>query len=253
LSSCDNETISETGPILQNQLPCDEIPLAQEPKKSGGRFEFILAELRSEVKRVRDQLDRPVKEVIDELLSATYDVPNWSGTAKLNEKVAKLERKVKAQQTVIKNIRSREKKAGRIAPTDLKWFGLADNWGNFTDFEIFVDYCGMKSYVEQDGPNCAVASVAGALNMLSGESLDVWKIVLEFYRSKRKGHPTLQRKERPSTSCVGNGLLLRGLRAAASHCNIPIRVELLFSRKLKCTPTVFTISGKDSKETIRNQ
>jgi len=167
--------------------------------------------------------------------------------------VAKLERKVKAQQSIIKYIRTREKKAGRIAPTDLKQFGMADNWGNFKDFDIFVDDSGMKLYVEQEGPNCAVASVAGVLNTLSGKNVDVWKTILEFYRSKRKGHPTLQRKERPSTSCVGNGLLLRGLRAAAKHCDIPIRVELLFSKKLKSTTAVFTISAKDSKESITNQ
>jgi len=130
---------------------------------------------------------------------------------------------------------------------------MADNWGNFKDFDIFVDDCGMKSYVEQEGPNCAVASVAGALNTLKGEKLDVWKTILEFYRSKRKGHPTLQRKERPSTACVGNGLLLRGLRIAAKHCDIPIRVELFFGKKMKSTTPVFTLSGKDSKETITNQ
>jgi len=38
----------------------------------------------------------------------------------LKDKVAKLERKVKLQQSVIKNIKSRQKKAGRLAPTDLK-------------------------------------------------------------------------------------------------------------------------------------
>jgi hypothetical protein len=129
---------------------------------------------------------------------------------------------------------------------------LVDNWGQFKDFEIFVDPCGLKSYVEQDGPNCAVASVAGALNTLKGENLDVWKIVLEFYRSKRKGHPTLQRTDRPSTSCVGNGLLLRAMRAAARQRNIQIRVELLFSRKMKTIKTVCPISRKDSKETIKN-
>jgi len=111
----------------------------------------------------------------------------------------------------------------------------------------------MNLYVEQNGPNCAVASVAGALNTLKGENLDVWKIVLEFYRSKRKGHPSLQRKEKPSTACVGNGLLLRGLRAAATKRDMRIRVELLFSRKLKCVKTVCVISGKDSKETIKTQ
>jgi len=126
LSSFENETISETVPI-QDQLACGEIPIAGESKNAGRRYEFILAELNSEVKRVREQLDTPIKEVIDELLGASYDVPNWCGTAKLKEKVVKLERKVKVQQSIIKYIRSREKKAGRIAPTDLKEFGMADN------------------------------------------------------------------------------------------------------------------------------
>jgi len=112
--------IIENEPALQDELPCDEVPVVVEPKQTSGRFSFILAELNSEVKRVQEQLDTPVKVVIDELFGGTCDVPNWSGTDKLNEKIAKLERKVKLQQTVIKNIRSREKKAGRIAPTDLK-------------------------------------------------------------------------------------------------------------------------------------
>jgi len=111
----------------------------------------------------------------------------------------------------------------------------------------------MNLYVEQNGPNCAVASVAGALNTLKGEDIDVWKIVLEFYRSKRKGHPTLQRKEKPSTSCVGNGLLLRGLRAAAAQRDMRIRVELLFCRKLKLLKPICVVSGLDSKETIKTQ
>lgn len=76
LGSVEHGIIIENEPALQDELPCDEVPVVVEPKQTSGRFSFILAELNSEVKRVQEQLDTPVKVVIDELFGGTCDVPN---------------------------------------------------------------------------------------------------------------------------------------------------------------------------------
>eukprot|EP01083_Nonionella_stella_P268296 906938_1 len=100
---------------------------------------------------------------------------------------------------------------------------------SYSDFSLVWSSDLMKKYVEQQGPNCAAAVVAGCLNVALGDGVEPCSLddVIGFYRSIKRNKTALHREERPSTGCIGNP----ALRRALLHCAL-IRGSGVSSRVL---------------------
>jgi len=124
-------------------------------------------------------------------------------------------------------------KSGRhMAPTDFSGPSLyCGMWSadRFTNFKSFGDTVSSTTFHEQEGPNCAVSAVVSCFRAIyprAGYQVTV-ESILEYYRKERPSNVKLNATVRPSTSCVGNGLLIKCMKHTARKMKFNVAVSTL--------------------------
>ena len=103
---------------------------------------------------------------------------------------------------------------------------------NIGHLDISISYKTINNFIEQNGPNCAIAVTASILNIFLPKlipSTQIFEYTLQYYRDKYPNDKYLN-KNRPSSKKIGNKKLINAINYLSNLNNLQININFFINK-----------------------
>ena len=108
---------------------------------------------------------------------------------------------------------------------------ILKNIDNIDHLNISISYTIINNFIEQHGPNCAIAVTASILNIFLQKlspSNQIFEYTLQYYRDKYPNDKYLH-KNRPSSKKIGNKKLIEAINYLANLNNLQLDINFFIN------------------------